>query len=695
MRDAMSEHPQIVNAAASRSRGAWDRPFLVGFLLFASPLMIPLWIWLYRRSFWVGGAVSLVIIGSLFLLLRRWLGTLVGPMFFYDVVRIARRGRSFLLRCVYVLLLLAGFCQAYGSHFHGDPWRGAFSPRSFVPLRDLARFNHTFVLTFLIAQAAAVLVLTPVYLASAIAEEKERQTLALLFTTHLRDYEIILGKLFARLAHLGQLLLAGLPIFLLLSVAAGNEVIVLTAATLVVTAMTLLSLGSVSILCSVSCRHVLTATVSSFGCLLAFQIACFTCCPGPLMSVSSPIAFPLVLNERLDDPVLPVPALRRPTAPGIVPTTPVSVKSSILPITTDTVINMTISYVVLHGAVSLICIALAIRRLRPLGLASLSPASGPIRPRLVPISNVFAAPDEIALPPVVEEPKRRWLPPVDGRHPLLWKEMFLHPPSRIALGHEVLLSVWVVAAGLALLFLPLILAASESFNWQPFLRLANGLLRVLVIVLTGAWCIGVGMRTAGSFSRERDRRTLAMLLMIPADRQVILHAKWWGGILRLRMFAWALLGLWLLGLLTTTLHPLGALLLAGSCAVFVAFFASLGVWLSQACRNTRAAHLCMALMLLMLFGASWLPLMDPAAPGELTAEADDKFGQLYQVGLNPMISWWLAAFSWREWHEAIQSHDGLFWPRLRAILHGTAVLGGLAVVFWLAARRRLYAEPQC
>src|SRR5262249_60934626 len=62
----------------------------------------------------------------------------------------------------------------------------------------------------------AVLVLPPAYLAGAIAEEKDRRTLPLLFLTPLYDREIVLGKLFARLAHLGGVLLTGVPILSLL-----------------------------------------------------------------------------------------------------------------------------------------------------------------------------------------------------------------------------------------------------------------------------------------------------------------------------------------------------------------------------------------------------------------------------------------------------------------------------------------------
>src|SRR5947208_2019341 len=44
-------------------------------------------------------------------------GGVFGPLFFYDVARLARRGRGTLLHCGYALLLLGMLCGAWRSHF--------------------------------------------------------------------------------------------------------------------------------------------------------------------------------------------------------------------------------------------------------------------------------------------------------------------------------------------------------------------------------------------------------------------------------------------------------------------------------------------------------------------------------------------------------------------------------------------------
>ena len=129
-----------------------------------------------------------------------------------------------------------------------------------VPLAQLAHFAGSFAVVILALQGVAVLLLTPAYLAGAIAEERERRTLELLFTTHLTDREVVLGKLFSRLTHLAGVLLAGLPVLSMLQLWGGVSLSVLLAG-FAVTGLTLLSVGGVSMLCSVLCRTSLGAVI--------------------------------------------------------------------------------------------------------------------------------------------------------------------------------------------------------------------------------------------------------------------------------------------------------------------------------------------------------------------------------------------------------------------------------------------------
>jgi hypothetical protein len=218
-------------------------------------------------------------------------------------------------------------------------------------------------------------------------------------------------------------------------------------------------------------------------------------------------------------------------------------------------------------------------------------------------------------------------------------------------------------------------------------------LRLLSIASVTLWCIGPAFRTASSLCRERDRRTLSMLLSLPVERSALLRARWLGGILRFRTFGFFMVGIWSLGLVTGTLHPIGVLLLAGSCAAFVALLASMGVWLALVCRDTMKAQMSMALTLLVLFVGPW-HLINLGDPGQFSSDPEEQMVQLWQVGLNPVAAWWVAGFSLPEWRDALIREDRLFAARLRAILYGIAVLAALAGLFWLAARRRLEMEPR-
>src|SRR5207253_526999 len=87
----------------------------------------------------VGAALALM--ASAFLFRRLWL-RLLGPVFVYEADRVARRGRTFVLRALFVVLLLLAMYLCY--------------PRAdMIPLQDLeqefTRFADRFSGVFLIA----------------------------------------------------------------------------------------------------------------------------------------------------------------------------------------------------------------------------------------------------------------------------------------------------------------------------------------------------------------------------------------------------------------------------------------------------------------------------------------------------------------------------------------------------------------
>ena len=99
----------------------------------------------------------------------------------------------------------------------------------------------------------AVALLTPAYVAGAIADEKDRKTLEFLLATDLRSREIVLSKLASRLANLTLFVLTGLPILSLIQFLGGVDPNLVLAG-FAVTALTMAGLGGLSILNSTTSR---------------------------------------------------------------------------------------------------------------------------------------------------------------------------------------------------------------------------------------------------------------------------------------------------------------------------------------------------------------------------------------------------------------------------------------------------------
>src|SRR5438477_11919898 len=117
------------------------------------------------------------------------MNTPFGPVFRYDLVRSARQGRLFLLRCVYAFALLVVLFLVYTSWFQSSlrsPW-DLFSSIA-IPIGSMAAFAESCFWTFMAVQLGAVFLLTPVIAGGAIAEERQRRTLPFLLTTDLHDH---------------------------------------------------------------------------------------------------------------------------------------------------------------------------------------------------------------------------------------------------------------------------------------------------------------------------------------------------------------------------------------------------------------------------------------------------------------------------------------------------------------------------
>src|SRR5262249_30445658 len=159
---------------------------------------------------------------------------------------LARRRRRNWVRIVYITALLLLLCWVY-LRWVMD------TPDGRIDAQRMSVFASSFFYMFMGVQFAVVVLLTPAYTAGAIAEEKDRRTLEFVLATDLRNREIGLGKLAARVTNITMLVLAGLRVLSALQFPGGVDPL-LSAAGFAATLLTMASLGGLSIFNSVQCR---------------------------------------------------------------------------------------------------------------------------------------------------------------------------------------------------------------------------------------------------------------------------------------------------------------------------------------------------------------------------------------------------------------------------------------------------------
>ncbi|HVJ82431.1 MAG TPA: hypothetical protein VNC50_15290 [Planctomycetia bacterium] len=155
---------------------------------------------------------------------------LLGPIFAKEMVEVARRKRYYAQRVLLALALFGIvliFWAEYGSRRGYQTRTAAYQ----------SRMASEIFLAVVIAQYVALWLFIPPAVSGLIAAEREKGSLDLLFTTHLTDREITLGKLASRVGY-GMLVLLGImPVVALLTLFGGVsfELLVLSQLSVLVT----------------------------------------------------------------------------------------------------------------------------------------------------------------------------------------------------------------------------------------------------------------------------------------------------------------------------------------------------------------------------------------------------------------------------------------------------------------------------
>jgi ABC-type Na+ efflux pump permease subunit len=542
-------------------------------------------------------------------LLRRGWIKLLGPVFFWDLVRTARRG-AIGLRLLYtgfLWFMLVASAIAYSMEVNGDPL--ALFVASSIPAKQLSEIAASYFAVFMAVQFIVALLLTPVGVAAAIPEEKRRQTLEFLLATDLRNHEIVFGILFARLASMGLLLLAGLPVLGILQLLGGVEPDLVLVG-FGVTALTATSVASLAFLNSIYARrsiHALTAVyLQIVGYLLLSGAA-------EALLTFNPSLVTLPSTKNWVSPIMLIDVVDVLNA-GNLGTAGYQLLRALQGGTrlADALPPILLGFAWFHGTVIVVCIGWSVLRLRAVALKQAAVSA--------------AQPAEAT---------RSWLQPGVGRWPMLWKEMFARVQRRswlIWLGRVLLGSIAVLSALGILLghaaFIPVVQWRELSLHMNIWTRVIGDTLACLLL-------LQVGFRAASSISSERDRQTLDTLLTTPLTARDMLLAKWLGSILGARR-AWTWLAVvWLFGWYTGGLQALDLLTLPLATAIFAVGMASLGLWISAGSPSTVAALPRMILAVVLTWGGQWLVLPLLIGWGGLTPVALDAVIDFLTFGLTP------------------------------------------------------------
>ena len=338
-------------------------------------------------------------------------------------------------------------------------------------------------------QIILVFLVTPVFTASAITEEKTRGTLQYLLTTDLTAWHILMGKMLARLAQVGLVAVTGLPLLFFFGALAGLSFLTLLAAVLV-SVIPLFCLAALSLFASVWTKQTRDA-VLVFFLILGLRFILLALVGGANFYI--PI---YVLNPVMEGADSAARAEFGRRLAGMI---------------------------FLWGGEGLLWLGLATWSLRPAYIRQLQ---GDGRARKNPWWRIERAP--LGESPIIWKERH-----VEGLSPIqylrrspMWLGVSATFLATVAISSFIL---WLfVTPGVGILQ---VLGLLRSGNYGGFLNQFGPadegfqLLGVLVVLL---FSLLVGVRCSGAISGERERQTWEALLLTPLSAKTLIRGKLWG-----------------------------------------------------------------------------------------------------------------------------------------------------------------------
>jgi hypothetical protein len=312
-------------------------------------------------------------------------------------------------------------------------------------------------------------------------------------------------------------------------------------------------------------------------------------------------------------------------------------------------------YLLFHLTVAAGCGVWAVRRLRP--VAALQGDGLPLpskRPLFKPVPR----------------------PPV-GDRPVLWKALYFDfRQYRSAFGRAFVRIVFVLS------FSPMVVALVIDYMLNDFRDAADIMHAVcrlgVTLALSGMWIIIAGQASA-SIGRERHKRTLDELLLTDLSTDEILTQKWWGSIGVVR---WGLVWVaihWLVAVLLGGLHILAVPVLMLEWALYATLTANLGLYFAARTYTVQQANGGTGLV---GFGCAALPALLGLLVVAVRGASDSLF--MLPVFASPPAALGLSAFSAQDLVKL--QKDPSFWaPAIIGALAGLPVYGLLARRLWRGA----------
>ncbi len=573
----------------------------------------------------------------------------VGPLFSWELFRLAKRGQDargrFILAFLLFLVLTAFSMIWFRNTAPSDLFFGASQT---LTIAETSAFGSSFSLTFLIAQLGVLVLLTPAYAAGGIAEEKDRKTLVFLLVSDLSNREIVFGKFFGRVGFLLGILFAGLPILAITQLHGGvSEKFLLSS--YIITATTVIFLAAVSAASAASAdtyrgalfrSYGLTAVIVITGCGLGPYAGPFGIIPvlyiteggspGTFWTIS--IAYPLF--ELLFSAIavwLAVRSVRNMRARLIRKSTkpPPWVQAKYRKQDRETErreeaerlragqleLERVRRHALANAAVADVTMVLMPDGDEPNG-AGVAPQSV-ARAKRIPVAPVSARskvrPRDEVIPQVLlptkvkeKEPKRRKnqrmdeftedqtadRPRLGTTDPFYWKERFTTGALKTEDDDAMKSMMYLLGGVLGVIVLFILAIAMITLVASNGTTDNRSVVKWLLLTTGGTGVfvhlLQIGMAAGGAICRERQRLTLESLLTIPVDRSAILWPKWVVSLLRGWWWGGPAAGVMLFALLATDVP----VLLAPGVVYFLAmlpFATSYALWLSIRCRSVNRA----------------------------------------------------------------------------------------------------------